>query len=377
MFNYELPDLTKLTAADLEGNSPLQDYISKQLMALLTQKQNLHGRRVGKAKDAINPGDYVTKRQLNGTLVGTLAQRPNANNVTVGTTYYATDRGVTYISRGGHWYYYLGVQEVTLSPNTKPTPSVLYDYGYLIYATDFDWYYEWVLTGWRRLGGANLYIQGFVDAPTKAGWHVADGATVTYSKDDGTTGSGALFNLIGAPGFLRFDSTAIETVAPVAPTVSGSTGIESTKHTHNVTGTIGISGTIPAYSYGFSTSSGTSVTTAEVSNGAVSGSVIQSFEDCSFVIPDEDFGGASVVNCGAAYELFGAGLNSTAVTIAFEGTAFLIDETPFNFSDYLSASFTDGITDDDSVDHTHPGSSLTVSSTGTPRYTQLIPYVRL
>jgi len=64
------------------------------LSALLTQKNNLHGRRIGKAKDAINPGDYVTKRQLNGNLVGTLANRPQQQNVVQGTTYFASDRNV-------------------------------------------------------------------------------------------------------------------------------------------------------------------------------------------------------------------------------------------------------------------------------------------
>lgn len=249
MFNYELPDLTKLTVSDIEGNSPLQEYIAKQLLALLTQKQNLHGRRIGKAKDAINPGDYVTKRQLNGTLVGLLSARPQPSNVVIGTTYFATDRNVTYIQRGGHWYYYSGIQNVTLNPDTKPSPSILYDTGYMIYATDFDWYYRWNLVTWQRLGGVNRNIEGFQVAPTKAGWGLCDGSTYNCSTDSGGITTVATQNLNGIAAFVKFGSSYIASIAAVAPTISGITGNQNANHFHNVTASGTVTGNIPAHAH--------------------------------------------------------------------------------------------------------------------------------
>lgn len=230
-FNYALPDLAQTELNTEDGNSPLEEYLANQLFKLFTQKQNLHGRRIGKAKDAINPGDYVTKRQIASNLFGTLAQRPSPNSVTQGTTYYATDRTVSYISISGHWYYRDGIQRGLLS--AKPSPSVLYDNGYRYYATDYDWEFVWNLITWERVGGANLYVESFQVAPTKNGWGLCDGTTYTYSKDDGSTGTVTTDDLVGTPRFQKLGPTH-SLAAAHAATITGSVASDGS-HNHTLT----------------------------------------------------------------------------------------------------------------------------------------------
>jgi hypothetical protein len=385
MVSYELPDLSVLGYDPGQSIGPEQDYLLRQVNSLLTQKQNLHGRRIGKAKDAINPGDYVTKRQLNGTLVGTLAQRPQPSNVVVGTTYFATDRNVTYIARGGHWYYYDGIQDVTLSPDTKPSPSVLYDNGYMIYATDFDWYYRWNLITWKRLGGANLYVEGFWVAPTKPGWGIVDGSTYTYSTDNASVVTGFTPNDVRGR-FLKYGATTTPVVAN-APTISGNTGNESVKHTHTTTSTGTVGGTVhlPSLTHSHTYHSSTGVLSAphghsvDVSGLSVSGTTggpsgtTPRLEGSASVASDSHTHGFSASISGSS----NTGTEDATHTHSFEDTTD--DAVGGDVDLTLAATFTgspaaSGV---DSVDHTHSGSSLTISNDGSPLAFQLIPYVRL
>lgn len=382
MFKYELPNLELLKVDTGNVSTPENDYLLRQLSSLLTQKNNLHGRRVGKAKDAIAPGDYVTKRQLNGTLFGTLALRPQPSNVAPGTTYFATDRNVTYQMRNGHWYYYSGIQNVTLNPNTKPSPSVLYDTGYMIYATDFDWYFRWNLVTWEKLNGVSRYIQGFELAPTKVGWGLCDGTTYAYAKDDGSLSTVVSPNLTGVSKFVEFGGSYSASVAAVAPTISGSTGSDGA-HTHTTTATGNVTGKLPDHTHGVSFTSGTGNLTLSGSVGTgITGTVTQSFPDCSDVVEGDLELGISVVNCGATYDLF-ANLNDGTVsfgsdgthTHAVEGNTAGVNEGEI---DLVDLAFTgDSVTSSSNDAHTHTGSSLTVTDTARPIAVRLIPYIRL
>lgn len=423
-FNYELPTIPT-DASIFDSVSPEQQYLLQQLNGLLTQKQNLHGRRIGKAKDAINPGDYVTKRQINGNLFGTLALRPQPANVAPGTTYFATDRNVTYQMRNGHWYYKDGIQSVTLSPDTKPSPSVLYDTGYMIYATDFDWYYRWNLITWERLGGANLYTEAFNVAPTKPGWGLHNGTTYTYSKDDGSTGSVATGDLTTGR-FLVF-SSAGGLQAAVAPTISGSTGNESIGHIHGFTPTGSVSGNIPAHAHVLldslvdggqahmsnavnldssawdvqGTVDGTNdsgdLSLSGLVGTSISGSTSPSF-DCSdgtsgveseFPVP--------FYNCGAVFDIFASlddgtvFFGSAAHSHGWTGTFTSTSEDHFHLLTgktettivgspialTLTFTGTGNVTGVESANHTHTGSSLTISNDGTPAAVKRLPYIRL
>lgn len=425
MFNYALPDLELLQGSTGDVSTPENEYLLRQLSSLLTQKNNLHGRRIGKAKDAISPGDYVTKRQLNGNLFGTLANRPQPANVAPGTTYFATDRNVTYQSRNNHWYYDSGIQDVTLSPDTKPSPSVLYDTGYMIYATDFDWYFRWNLITWERLNGVNRHISGFRVAPTKVGWGLCDGTTYTCSTDAGSTTTVTTPNLNSAAAFVKYGSSYSASVSAVAPTISGSTGNESTKHTHNTTATGSISGTVtgnlPAHTHdatntytGPPKTGGGSAWTGNSAFFTVGGntgntdvdhnhlndfipiavSADPPFVTVCEVVPSVDvtpsanayegnvYGYTNTVSGGLSHHHAGSSLTVQAneehyhivdfPTGGITGTIVPLSLTPS--LSFTGNSVASGV---DSVDHTHTGGSLTISNDGTPLAVQLIPYIRL
>lgn len=379
MFNYALPEILPITSTG-ELSTPENDYLLRQLGSLLTQKNNLHGRRVGKAKDAISPGDYVTKRQLNGNLVGTLAQRPAATGVTQGTTYFATDRNVTYQARNGHWYYKDGIQDVTLSPDTKPSPSILYDTGYMIYATDFDWYYRWNLITWERLGGTSGFIQGFEVAPTQLGWGLCDGTTYSRSLDNGNVTTIVSPNLTSTAKFVKFASAYNASVAAVAPTISG--GVLTGTVTLSGTAIIGGSLVVPAHAHNTSLLS---------DNTIVTGGEDQPHWH------DADGGASTLFIDYTVSNNFNATSSNTAVT-GFNGNG-IGGHTDYNdvghnhpvdvdFSG-LSTDLSTGTEDIDTSSLTVDTSGLTVDSSGlsvgsitagtngTPISVNLIPYIRL
>lgn len=381
MFSYELPNLELLRSEGGELSTPENEYLLRQLQSLLTQKNNLHGRRVGMAKDAINPGDYVTKRQINGNLFGTLALRPQPANVSPGTTYFATDRNVTYQMRNGHWYYDSGVQYVTLSPDTKPSPSILYDNGYLIYSTDLNWFFRWNLTTWVRLNGTSRYIQGFEVAPTSAGWGLCDGTTYTYSKDDGSTGTVASPNLTSTAKFVQFASVYNASIAAVAPTISGSTG-SSGAHTHTTTATGSVTGTLPDHTHGISITSGTGnlSLTGSLSSNAVSVTVNNNGDCVTVMAPVETFDTASVAQCSHNHSA-SASVDTTTISFGNENHTHAVEGSTAGVNEgavTLTLTFTgDSVTSSSDGAHTHTGSSLTISATGTPLAVALIPYIRL
>jgi len=370
MFNYQLPNIPVGTDDFGSGGPALSEYLLAQLSRLTTQKQNLHGRRVGQAKDAINLGDYVTKRQVAQQLFGTMAQRPDPKAVVSGTTYFATDRGVTYQSRYGHWWYFGGVQFVTLSPDTKPTPSILYDNGYRIYSTDFDWFYHWDLITWVREGGANFYIQGFTIAPTKPGWALCDGATVTFSADNGSTTSGTIQDLVSTARFLKFGSTSAF-IAAVAPTLSGNTGSGGGFIPEGT-----VTGNLPDHTHGVSFTSGTGTLTLSGSVATAITGTITRTTDCDLVVSQEGLDNTDVAICSHDHD-FNLSLNDGTVTFggdgththAIEGTTVGINENPTA----LDLTFTGTPVSS----HTHGAGTLAVSSTGAPIAIQLIPYIRL
>ena len=70
--------------------------------------------------------------------------------------------------------------------------------------------------------------------PTGPGWRLYDGSTVSYLKQDGTTGSVTLPNLTATPAYPKAGTPNSGPNAPVAPTVTGgaisnaATGVSAT-----------------------------------------------------------------------------------------------------------------------------------------------------
>jgi len=78
----------------------------------------------------------------------------------------------------------------TLSPDTKPTTLGPQDVGKLFYAVDFDRTFRWTGYAWVNAPGEDpqceiRFFSG--DQDPGLGWHLCNGATITRSKNDGTT----------------------------------------------------------------------------------------------------------------------------------------------------------------------------------------------
>lgn len=368
MVKYTLPDLPSITPEELDANTPLLEYLTSQIMKNLTQKQDLHGRRIGKAKDAIKPQDYITQRQTTPTLIGTVATRPDPRKYKNGTTFYATDRGVTYIAIDGHWYYYGGTQYDVLA--SKPSPSVLYDVGYLFYATDYSHLFRWSGITWIRLNDTSLYIKGFQIAPTQSGWGLCDGSTYTYSKDDGTTGSITTPNLTSVAKFIKYGSTYISSIAAAAPTIGGGslTGSATIGGTITVTGTA----TLPPHQHGLSELVLTGRTTG-INNSDHDHDVSESL--AFFYSLSGSAQAVHHINNPTSGESDPHDHNETDVDFSEFKTDDSDPDGPWDGIDMSGVTFDPSTL---TVDTSGMGiSSITAGTDGTPIAAQFIPYIRL
>lgn len=161
----------------------------------------------------------------------------------LGSTYYETDRGVSYqirmVSAAKAWVYFSGKMRGTQS--TLPTDLGVADTGFLFEVTDYAHLLQWSGTGWGWAPGdeQSNYIRGWLAAPSPAtGWKLVDGKgddgstigashPVKYLKSDGTLGSitsatvaPCLPDLTAGTNFLALGAANTGTNAAVAPTIN-------------------------------------------------------------------------------------------------------------------------------------------------------------
>jgi hypothetical protein len=140
----------------------------------------------------------------------------------VGATFFEVDRGVFYFTNGTTWQYAGGIMVV---PQAQiPADLGAPDTGFLVNVTDFGHLLRWTGTAWTWGPGdaGSGEIQGFLVDPAGPGWHICNGSTVSYLKQDGTLGSVTLPDYSTSP-YLKF-STALA-AGPTA--ASGSTAAVS------------------------------------------------------------------------------------------------------------------------------------------------------
>lgn len=183
------------------------------------------------------PTIVTTLNSLSAFSSGTYANRPAATDVDDGSTYYATDQGVTYLAISGVWIYMSGVMRGTINPNLKPTLA-LADAGFVFYSTDFQHTYRWTGAAWEYAPGddGSGFITHFAVAPRTGSWQLCDGTAGVYeSKADGTRAQvafsalavGTMPNLTGTVSYLRNAPAVTGTVnAAVAPGISGQTDVD-------------------------------------------------------------------------------------------------------------------------------------------------------
>ncbi len=99
------------------------------------------------------------------------------------------------------------------------------DVGLQVLVSDYNHVLQWSGNGWAwapyELGSG--YVQAFRIDPTGDGWALCNGATVSYLKSDGTTGSVVLPDLVTAPAdaaYLKLGTPASGPNAATAPAVT-------------------------------------------------------------------------------------------------------------------------------------------------------------
>lgn len=112
-----------------------------------------------------------------------------------------------------------------------PDDLSFHDAGLLVWMFEYNHLLRWdgAKWTWGPGDGGGGYIQDFVVAPTEAGWQLCDGsatdylvvdpvpAAVSFTTPDETTN----------PVYHRSNTAFGAVTAPVAPTLSGSTGVPS------------------------------------------------------------------------------------------------------------------------------------------------------
>ena len=179
-----------------------------------------------------------------------------ATTVPLGSTYFATDRGVTYlcqtVSHANAWVYSSGVYSrtqaqlaalvATLTANDLGMRIFVSDFAHLLWCTGAA-AVSWAPEDDHRAGEGPALKE--VDPSPATGWKLYDGSTVGYLKSDGTTGSITLPDLVSTAAsatYLKAGSPVSGPNAAVAPTLSGgavgaaatgitaSTGVASSGH---------------------------------------------------------------------------------------------------------------------------------------------------
>lgn len=151
--------------------------------------------------------------------------------------YFETDRTVFYISLAGTWTYATGQCQSAQSGVSGIIATLgTADAGFLLQVTDFGHLLKWsgaafaFAPGDGLPGGAGPIL--FEVDPTGAGWHLYDGATVSYLLPTGSTTTKTLPNLSGAgntAAYTKIDSANSGPNAPTSP--SGTGGATSTNFT--------------------------------------------------------------------------------------------------------------------------------------------------
>lgn len=122
-----------------------------------------------------------------------------------------------------------------------PTDLSYHDRGFLLTVVEYDHLLRWNGAAWEFAPGddGNAFFREFVAAPQSAGWVLCDGSTTDYLTLGAVLGATAITlpDETTDPVYHKSDTAYSGTVnAPTAPTLSGSTGAEST-HTHGATST--------------------------------------------------------------------------------------------------------------------------------------------
>lgn len=104
-------------------------------------------------------------------------------------------------------------------PVIEPTLTA----GQIVYISDYNHVLRWdgAAFHWGLGDDGSGYIEAFLVDPTGVGWHLCNGATVSYLKEDGTLGVVTLPDY-STPAYLKF-----ATVQSVINGASGATGATS------------------------------------------------------------------------------------------------------------------------------------------------------
>lgn len=184
---------------------------------------------------SVEPGHWVIQgtagKMLEDTRANRLANFP-AGNEPLGVLFWETDTTYTYyvglVAGVKTWLYAWGVWRRTQA-QVAGVGFGTADARCRIYVTDYDHFLKWsgAAFGWddgeQGSGMGPVYWE--VD-PTGVGWHLYNGATVSYLNADGTTSSVALPDLVTAPGqaaYLKAGGTPSGPNAAVAAVITGNT----------------------------------------------------------------------------------------------------------------------------------------------------------
>ncbi len=240
--------------------------------------------------------------------------------------------------------------------------------GLAVYVSDFDHTLVWTGTGWRFASGErSCYVEAFlIDPSPTTGWALCDGATVTYLKSDGTTGTIPLPDLVSAPasaGYLKFGTPASSTVnAAVAPGMSGRTEA--------------VSAGTPAGTVAGSTSSDSAGTPA----GGISGVAVADHAGHTHSITQSSFAGTNFLTGGATAAYVSGGI----VSSPSGGPSASLSHTVTNDGTFSGSAmaghghtFSGALSGTALGTHDHGVGSLAVDATAEPRNLILRPWFRL
>lgn len=147
---------------------------------------------------------------LSGTHEDRLVNSP-PQNYPVGSTFYETDRTVTYLQIGGVWVYVTGIMATPQSG--LPGDLGSHDAGFLADVTDFLHTLRWNGTSWAFADGGSGQVAQFLADPG-TGWHICDGSNVNRLNADGSISSVTLPDYTTA-AYLKLATSAV--VGPTAP----------------------------------------------------------------------------------------------------------------------------------------------------------------
>lgn len=155
--------------------------------------------------------------------------------------YYETDRNVFYVSQQVSgvwtWVYSSGEMRGTLSPDQKPADLGTVDAGFIFVATDYLHKHRWTGSAWEFAPGdpGSKFIVEGIATPLGGLWQLCDGSAVNVDQANGTLTSVTTPDTTGDIFIQGGTYTGTRKAAARATWEAGAkTGIESTKHTHDV-----------------------------------------------------------------------------------------------------------------------------------------------